>query len=861
MPSGRSLARPLLASPLVVFLLVIPSVFVGLTFSTVLSVVHPPTQPSGYPIEHSALFGNSEGSLPSGLGVGPGGPLRTTPTATPLHPAPTWPGWDPASGRPSPNMRHDVATTVQLATPQCVTSYPPWAWLAYDPLDDSFWVAAPSSCVAVIQSSVGVGGNVTASFPVGSDPFGVAIDTSTGNVYVTNTGSNNVTVINGSSGANVANIPVGASPYGLAYDPSTGDVYVANGGSDTLSVISTSTEQVVDSIGVGSSPIGVAVDPVTGQVFVANNGSANVSIVATSNDTVVANPDVGQNPYGVALDNVSDQLYITNRGSATISVIDAWNDSVAVTIGTGLGTSPEGIAYNPVNGLVWVGADFYTVLVNTTTQTVLGYLATDPSGVAVNPVSGLVCVTNTANATLRCIAYPNPIFPGYSLEFVETGLPASANWSVTLYWPGYYRSTEWNGTYGFGGVWFFVFAGTPTNYTYVIPPADGYYPTVPTDSLSVTSALTINVTFVSASETYPVTFVETGLPPGSPWNVTLGGIVNGSTTTVCGFREPNGTYVFSVAPVPGFAPTPTHGSVLVGGASVEVPVGFAATPPAPGNLSVTFAETGLPTGTRWEVGVNGQLLASGNSTLVFSLAPGTYAYQVYPVAQFLPSSPSTGFFSLSGSNLTIPVVFVPVYTLRFQESGLPAGSSWSVTVDTLAESSTGSEIRVDLPAGPHTFAVGAIRGFTPSPGYGSVELTGNTNVSITFNATTPSTTSYSVTFLQIGLPFLIGWCVVVNSTELCSDGPSASIQLPNSSIYGFAVRPVPGYTAQPSNGSFSVQGRAVNLTIAFIATTALSSTGGLSPSLLYVGVGVGVIVGAIAGVGAGYLITRRRRSP
>ncbi len=857
---GRGLPRPLLAGPLSVFLMVVPSLLVGLTSSTVPTLDLTTSQPPGNSIAHSPLLGNSGGPLRGSLGEGPGGPVRTTSTATPFHPAPTWPRWDPASGRPSPNMPHDVATTIQLSTSQCVTSYPPWAWLAFDPLDNSFWVASPSSCVAVIPGSVAYGGNVTASYPVGSDPFGVAIDTSTGNVYVTNTGSDNVTVLNGSSGANVANIPVGSSPYGIAYDPTTGNVYVANGGSDDLSVISTSTESVVDSVGVGTTPIGVAVDPSTGQLFVANNGSANVSIVAISNDTVVATADVGQNPYGVALDNVSDQIYVTNRGSATISVLDAWNDSVAVTIGTGLGTSPEGIAFNPVNGLVWVGADFYTVLVNTTTQTVLGYLATDPSGVAVDPVSGIVCVTNTANATLRCIAYPNPIYPGWLLHFAETGLPTSVIWSVTLYWPGYYRSTEWNQSFGYGSVWFYVFDGAPTNYTYVIPPAGGYYPTAPTATLSVTSDLTVNVTFVPASDTYPVTFAETGLPPGSPWSVTLGGVVNGSTTAVCGFREPNGTYAFSVTSVPGFTPMPTLGSLFVGGASVEVPVGFTATPPAPGNLSVTFAETGLPAGTRWEVGVNGQLLASGNSTLVFSLAPGTYAYQVYPLPQFLPAAPSSGFFSLSSSNLTIPVVFVPVYALRFQESGLPAGSGWSVTVDTLAESSTGSEIRVDLPAGPHTFAVGAVRGFTASPGYGSVELTGNTNVSITFHATTPLTTSYTVTFLQIGLPFLIGWCVDINSTELCSDGPSASTQLPNGSTYGFAVRPVPGYTAQPSNGSFSVQGRAVNLTIAFIATTELSSTGGVSPSLLYVGVGVGVIVGAIAGVGAGYLITRRRRS-
>lgn len=580
-------------------------------------------------------------------------PSLERPTHPAFHPAPTWPGWDSSKGRPSPNLPKDIANTVSLATASCTTSYPPWAWLAYDPLDNSFWVATPSSCVDVISGTPSYDGNVhvTASYAVGLDPFGVAIDTATGNVYVTNTDSNNVTVIDGATGVTVANIPVGKSPYGVAYDSSTKDVYVANGGSDNLSVISGSTEKVVASVGVGTSPIGVAADPSTGQLFVANNGSANVSVLSTSNNTVVANLNVGKNPYGVALDNASDQIYITNRGSDNISVIDAWDHSIVATIGAGM--NPEGVAYNPVNQLVWVGANFFTVLINTTTQSVLGYLATDPSGVAVNPNTGVVCVTNTANATLRCIEYPNPIYPGYSLQFVQSGLPPTANWSVTLAWPGYYRSTERNLS-GFPNtvIWFYVFAGSPSNYTYVIPPADGYYPTDPTHTVSVSTDMRINVTFVPRSGTYQVTFAEVGLPAGAPWTATLGGVANRSSGAQITFREPNGTYPFSISGPLRFDAQPAAGSLGVNGSAILRNITFVEAP----TFGVLFSETGLPSGLAWYVDLNGAWGSNTTPSIEFRETNGTYNFQVGLIPGY-NVSPTSGSLQVRGNDVSRAFLF------------------------------------------------------------------------------------------------------------------------------------------------------------------------------------------------------------
>ncbi|MGC8689816.1 MAG: hypothetical protein ACP5UG_07235, partial [Thermoplasmata archaeon] len=51
-------------------------------------------------------------------------------------------------------------------------------------------------------------------------PDGAAFDSSNGYVYVTNCGSNSVSVINGATNKVIANIPVGSGPYGAAFDSS-----------------------------------------------------------------------------------------------------------------------------------------------------------------------------------------------------------------------------------------------------------------------------------------------------------------------------------------------------------------------------------------------------------------------------------------------------------------------------------------------------------------------------------------------------------------------------------------------------------------------------------------------------------------
>jgi YVTN family beta-propeller protein len=81
-----------------------------------------------------------------------------------------------------------------------------------------------------------------------------------------------------------ATIAVGHIPSGVAVDPTTGNVYVTNEGDDTVSAIDEATDTVTATIAVGGEPIAVAVDPTTHTAYVTNETANTVSVISADGD-------------------------------------------------------------------------------------------------------------------------------------------------------------------------------------------------------------------------------------------------------------------------------------------------------------------------------------------------------------------------------------------------------------------------------------------------------------------------------------------------------------------------------------------------------------------------------------------------
>lgn len=91
-------------------------------------------------------------------------------------------------------------------------------------------------------------------------------------------------------------MPVGESPLGITVTPDGSKVYVTNSGSNNVSVIDTATNIVTATVPVGNDPVGVAVTPEGTRIYIANSGSNSVSVIDTITNTVTATVDVGNNP-------------------------------------------------------------------------------------------------------------------------------------------------------------------------------------------------------------------------------------------------------------------------------------------------------------------------------------------------------------------------------------------------------------------------------------------------------------------------------------------------------------------------------------------------------------------------------------
>jgi YVTN family beta-propeller protein len=80
---------------------------------------------------------------------------------------------------------------------------------------------------------------------------------------------------------------VGYGPLAVAITPDGNYAYVSNLGSNTISVIATASNTVVATISDVSSPSGVAVTPDGKHAYVSNGGSNTVSVIATASNTVM----------------------------------------------------------------------------------------------------------------------------------------------------------------------------------------------------------------------------------------------------------------------------------------------------------------------------------------------------------------------------------------------------------------------------------------------------------------------------------------------------------------------------------------------------------------------------------------------
>ncbi len=287
----------------------------------------------------------------------------------------------------------------------------------------------------------------------GFAPVGVSYDTVLKQIFVADSGANNVTVISGTIDTVVANISVWNGSVAVAYDNGKKETFVANENGTALtgnvSVIADVNDTVLKNVTVGTSPVALAYVPTRSEIFVANSGSNNVSILRDGNnstvlvnltvgskpvvlvydagkhlvwvadegsdnilgisvttDKVVASVPVGVQPVALAYDSKKKEVFVANYFSGNVSIVSDASDKVIASVP--VGTGPDALAYDPTNKEVVVANSFTdnVSIISDLYNTVVAHASVggDPAGIAFDTATDRLYVANSATDNVSVLA-------------------------------------------------------------------------------------------------------------------------------------------------------------------------------------------------------------------------------------------------------------------------------------------------------------------------------------------------------------------------------------------------------------------------------------------------------------------------
>lgn len=406
----------------------------------------------------------------------------------------------------------------------------------------------------------------------------------------------------------------------------------------------------------------------------------------------------------------------------------------------------------------------------------------------------------------------------YSVNFVESGLPANTNWHVEISGVSY-------SSFGTGVVSVELENGT---YQFVVPNELTYYVSnVSGGHIIVNGSQVGSVIYLGFhSVVDQLTISETGLPSGIAWDYSISG---SSPSTVVANQTSvylqNGSYTLlfdpSFDPFSGLTYYPIQSVIQISlNSSETVTVNFSAFV-----YPIVVSESGLPVNASWSAIVDQKTYHSMNSQISVNLPNGTYSYYIPNVYVNYYPNVRDGNITVSGHSVTLPIKFHEQnYTVTFQETGI-SGVSWNVTVSnstvTLIKSTTASSIEYSLPNGSYSYRIASSnRDYAPTNYSGSLDVSG---AAVTVNETFIAY-EFSVVFRETGLATLTLWSVTFNGkqyTQWSNNSTTITITHLFNGTYTYSVSPISGYTetSGPPQSPFNVTGKNVTIPLYYTSTT------------------------------------------
>lgn len=687
---------------------------------------------------------------------------------------------------------------------------------------------------------------------VQNDPSGIAIDSSTQRAFVPQqipegpTAIGNVSVINTSSLSVVAEIAPDRSTPAIAnwfmddaYDSWNGDLYLTNSGSANVTVVDPSSGGTLAIVRVTPSQTSDAwcvADNTTGNVYVYNGGWNYIAVLNGSTNSYLTSIPVGYGVDDVAVDAENGFVYTSFGNLSEVKVINGSSNSVVTSIG--FNQTQQGVVYDATNGYVYAAdsVGWLTAIDPNTNQVAAGTVGPGGSSeMAFDSFNGLV--VSVLDNEIRFVSPPAPPTL-YEVSFEPTGeVDAGTSWGVDVEGFGLHTSTTPDDV---------QFSLPNGNYSYSVPTVTGYIvsPSAATFTVDGSNDI-VPLDFVP---TYSVTFAQSNLsdlPAGASWAVTFGGVTEHSTASALSFdNATSGEYNYSVAGRSGYLLSPKSGIVDVDDDDVTVLVTYRVI-----LYNVTFFETGLPTSSIWRVQVNGSgSPASAGKPITVQLPDGPFEYVISEVPGYIQRTvPYSGSGVVSGANFSVTLSFhVFTYKATFTEAGLPNGVSWQLNVTGLLSATNvtfqgNGSVVLSLPNGTFVYQP-ACDNLPWSPQ--------NQSSNITIAGTEPQTVSVNFTFVspviasESGLPKGASWTITLNQTEGGSSGAFREETLSSRAFsfstnestqrfylangtYSYSVTSATaGWVPEPAKGTLTVVGSPTGTTVSETFSQGTTAPGG-----------------------------------
>jgi len=313
-------------------------------------------------------------------------------------------------------------------------------------------------------------------------------------------------------------------------------------------------------------------------------------------------------------------------------------------------------------GVIWYVNISHALSYNSTTDTISFW---EPNGTWYYSVSTndrwYVPLKNTSSGNFAVNGASISPFPAsaplifnelFNVTFGEQHLPSGTPWYLNLT----------NGTSFYSVSTTIKFSGINGTYSYYVSTGNKLYRPVSYKDSFVIDGKSVQEIEIFYLVTYPVTFSETGLSNGTIWSVTINNNTRISTNATIVFNLNNGSFQYSIQPIPGFSTSYYSGNFSVNGRPVLNPVNWTMVV-----YYLNISQSGLPAGKHWSVTITGitfnqmaltdSINATGSS-VSFQVPNGSYNYTVHAPFGYTGSH-MTGNIKINGHSTSISISIIP----------------------------------------------------------------------------------------------------------------------------------------------------------------------------------------------------------